>query len=78
MERIKFDYCLKNKPMASRNSYQLQLIDKIESVIKLMRWKVNFFLTNTYDTKDNMNKETWFQVQTSPWHYKHLKKISLI
>ena len=64
--------------MASRNSYQLQLIDKIESVIKLMRWKVNFFLTNTYDTKDNMNKETWFQVQTSPWHYKRLKKISLI
>ena len=49
---------MKNIPIPSRNSYQLQLISKIESVIKRMRWKVHFFLTSTYDTNDNMNKES--------------------
>ena len=39
MERIKFDYCLKNTLTPSRKSYQVQLIDNIESVIKQMCWK---------------------------------------
>ena len=53
MERSKFDYSLNNISIPLRNSYQLQLIDKIESVIKRMGWKAHFSLT-----VDNMNKET--------------------
>ena len=53
MERSKFDYSLNNISIPLRNSYQLQLIDKIESVIKRMGWKEHFSLT-----VDNMNKET--------------------
>ena len=35
-------------------------MDKVESVIKQMRLEsAFFFFTNTYDTKDNMNKETY-------------------
>ena len=59
MERIKFGYSLKNMPIPSKSSYQLQLIDKIESVIKRMRWKAHFFLTNTYNANDSVNRETY-------------------
>ena len=31
----------------------------MEIVIKRMRWKAHFFLTNTYDSNENMNKETY-------------------
>ena len=52
MEKINFNYSLKNIPTPSRSSYQLKLIDKNESVIKRMRWKAFFFL------KDNNSNET--------------------
>ena len=43
MEKINFNYSLKNIPTPSRSSYQLKLIDKIESAFKRMRWKAFFF-----------------------------------
>ena len=74
MERIRFDRSLKNIPIPSRDSYQL--LDKIESVIKRIRWKVHFFLINIYDTNDNMNKETYgFKSKTSSWHYKRIRDV---
>ena len=51
MEKVNFNYLLKNIPTLSRLSYQLKLIEKIESVIKQMRWKALFFL------KDNNSNE---------------------
>ena len=59
MERIKFDCSLKNIPIPSKSSYQLQLIDKIKSVIKRMRWKVQIFLTNTYNVNNSVNREIY-------------------
>ena len=53
MEKINFNYLLKNIPTPSRSSYQLKLTDKIEAVIKRMRWKVFFFL------KCNKINEIW-------------------
>ena len=35
---------MKNIPIPLHTSYKLQLIDKIETVIKRMRWKAHFFL----------------------------------
>ena len=52
MEKVNFNYSLKNTPTPSRSSHQLKLIDKIESVIKWMRWKAFFFL------KDNNSNES--------------------
>ena len=46
MGKIYFNYSLKTTPVPSRISYKIQLIDKIESVIKVMRWKAHFFLSN--------------------------------
>ena len=44
MEKINFNYLLKNIPIPSKTSYELKLIEKIESVIKRMRWKAFFHL----------------------------------
>ena len=55
MENIYFNYSLKNIPVPSRIYYKLQLIDKIESVIKRMRWKAHFFLNNNKKTKKKRN-----------------------
>ena len=46
MKKIYFNNSLKNTPVPSPTSYKLQLIDKIESAIKSMRWKAHFFLNN--------------------------------
>ena len=44
MEKINYNYSLKNIPTASITSYQLKLIEKVENLIKRMRWKAHFFL----------------------------------
>ena len=53
MEKLSFDYSLKNIPLPDKRSYQLKLIEKIESFLKIMRWKGHFFLS-----KSNQQPET--------------------
>ena len=55
MEKLKFEYSTKNIPLPSERSYKLQLIEKIETVIKRMRWKVIF-----QDTKKEKNNQQWY------------------
>ena len=43
MERINFGYSVKNIPLTNERNYKLQLIEKIEAVIKRMRWKATFY-----------------------------------
>ena len=45
MEKLHLHYSPKNIPIPSERSYKLPLIDKIDQVIKRMRWK-DFFYTN--------------------------------
>ena len=59
MEKIYFNYSLKNIPVPSRTSYKLQLIDKIESVIKPMYWKAHFSLNNNEKNKEEAKCETF-------------------
>ena len=44
MEKINFNYSLKNIPTPTKASYQLMLMEKIESFIKRMHWKAHFYL----------------------------------
>ena len=44
MRQFRFDYSLKNIPIPSRDNYLRNLIEKVESVLKRMRWKAHFFL----------------------------------
>ena len=55
MEKISYDYSLKNIPIPSKTSCNLKLIEKIESVIKRMRWKAYFFLNEGKCQSDNKN-----------------------
>ena len=43
MERVKFNYSMKNIPIPSKNAYLKNLIFKLESFIKRIRWKAYFF-----------------------------------
>ena len=42
--RFRFDCSLKNIPIPSRDNYMRNLIEKVEGVLKRMRWKAHFFL----------------------------------
>ena len=44
MKKINFNYSLKSIPTPTKTSYQLMLMEKIESVIKQMLWKAHFHL----------------------------------
>ena len=44
MRQFRFDYLLKNISIPSRDNYLRNLIEKVESVLKRMRWKAHFFL----------------------------------
>ena len=50
MDKTSYDYPLKNIPIPSKTSYNLKLIEKIESVIKRRRWKAYFFLNERKST----------------------------
>ena len=57
MEKLNYNYSFKNIPALTKMSYQLVLIEKIESVIKRMRWKAHFFLNA--DNKENNTKTSF-------------------
>ena len=44
MRQFQFDYSLKNIPIPSQDAYLRNLIEKVENVLKRMRWKAHFFL----------------------------------
>ena len=43
MEKINLGYSTKNIPIPNERTYLMQLVEKIEAVIKRMRWKAIFF-----------------------------------
>ena len=64
MEKLNLNYSLKNIPITDNISYQVKLIEKIESVLKRMRWRAHFFLNQskrqantktTYDFKSRLH-----------------------
>ena len=57
MEKLNYNYSFKNIPTPTKMSHQLALIEKIESIIKTMRWKTHFLLNG--DNKEN-NTRTSF------------------
>ena len=57
MEKLSYDYSLKNIPTPNKISYQVKLVEKIESVLKRMRWKAHFFSSD--DEAARERKETF-------------------
>ena len=53
MDKVQFNYSLKNIPIPSRRSYLLSLLNKVENFIKRLRWKAFFFDTNDHNAENN-------------------------
>ena len=58
MEKTNLHYSTKNIPVASERNYKIQLLEKIEAVIKRMRWKATFFDSES-DNEDEIVRETY-------------------
>ena len=52
MEKLQFDYSYKKIPIPTERNYKLQLMEKIELVIKRMQWKAHFY-NEKKDAKEN-------------------------
>ena len=57
MEKISLSYSLKNISYADKLSYTFKLMEKIESVIKRIRWKAYFYLNK--ETQEKQQKNTF-------------------
>ena len=57
MEKLNYKYSFKNISTPTKTSYQLTLLEKIESAIKRMRYKAYFFLNG--DNKENDTKTSF-------------------
>ena len=65
MEKVNFNYSLKNIPIPSNNLYLKTLIDKISSLIRRMRWKAYFF-DNPDQRKESNSNHFGFHFEYSP------------
>ena len=61
MEKINFGYSMKNIGIPQKKTYLLQLIEKIEMVIKRMRWKVSC----NGKKEANSIKTEWYGLKSS-------------
>ena len=59
MEKINLHYSNKNIPIASERHYKSNLLEKIEAVIKRMRWKAAFFDEENENENEYQQEETY-------------------
>lgn len=64
-KKINLGYSLKNIPIHSAKTYRTHLIDKVESVIRRMRWKAHFFLKGTAQDSERGNQHYGFKSRAS-------------
>ena len=73
MEKINFNYSLKNIPTPTKTSYQLMLMRKIEIAIKRMRWNAHFYLKK--DTSNIAYTNSGFNTRNYPPQCKELQNF---
>ena len=72
MERVKFNYSMKNIPIPSKNAYLKNLIFKLESLIKRIRWKAYFFENSNEINETTTATNFGFKSVESPPKYEYL------
>ena len=72
MEKLDIDYSLKNIPIPSNESYLIKLIEKIESVVKRMRWRAHFFLQEKHES-DIRREDFGFKSKITPPQCEHME-----
>ena len=70
MDQRNFPYCMKNIPVLSKKLYLKILIDKVELLIKRMRWKALFF-----ENESGSTSEHGFKTCKCPPQHKDLMKF---
>ena len=72
MQKLLFDYSLKNIGLPSQDAYRKILSDKVENVVRRMRWKAHFFQNGS-----SKNDECKFGLKskTFPSHITEMKKF---
>ena len=55
MQKVQFNYAMKNIGIPTRNQYLRSLIDKTENVVHRMRWKAHFYLNGKNCVNDYEN-----------------------
>ena len=73
MEKINFSYSLKNIPTPTKTTYHLIFMEKIESIIKRMQWKVHFYLEK--DTSNIAYTNYGFKTRNYPLQCKELQNL---
>ena len=73
MEKVTFDYSMKNIPLPSKNTYKAKLHVKVENVIKRMRWKSYFFHNPSASNQQTSN--FGLKSRKSPSHVYDLKPL---
>ena len=68
MDKVQFNYSLRNIPIPNRRTYLLSLLDKVENFIKRLRWKAFFFDLNDQTTKKNYPNYGFKTENTPPQH----------
>ena len=71
MERLYTDYSNKNIPIPLQNEYKLQLLSKVEHLLKRMRWKTLQF----HEKLESGYKETGFKSRKCPNGIDELSKF---
>ena len=79
MEKISFDYSMKNIPIPPQSSYMKNLIEKVEKFVKRIRWKAYFF---EHPSEKTVNENFGFMSNKTPPQNErkvltHLKMISM-
>jgi len=68
-------YSLKNIPLPSVKEYKKALLEKVESVIRRMRWKAFFFLGGQSETHDYEDTHFGFKSRMCPPQVQELKQF---
>ena len=64
--RMEMDYSLKNIPIHSKDTYRKRLIEKVESVVRRMRWKAFFFLNGSSEETTDSQRHGFRSKKTPP------------
>ena len=65
MEKVNFNYSLKNIPIPSNQQYLKCLLKKVNSFVRRLRWKA-FFFDNQNEHEPNSNNRFGFESVKNP------------
>ena len=76
MDQVRFDYSTKNILIPPRNSYFKSLMEKVESVIKRMRWQAFIYDRNEQDNNYAIHNDNFgFKSRKCPSQNRELDKF---